>query len=204
MAIVKRISDHYTIQSINSTSNITLITSEVTITGNLVVLGARSSITTTDTNIKDNVVVLNSGESGAGVTLGTAGILIARGSSANVSILYDEAFDKWKVTDDGVTFANLVASTTGLTRVVDDTNATLGSNLNMNTYTIFANVGNNKIAGNIQINNTTATPSSVTNATVLYAATPGQGTSGIYVVNQAATREELITKTRAFGFSLLL
>lgn len=204
MAIVKRISDHYTLKSINSTSNVTLDTSEVKITGNLVVLGAYATITTTDTIIKDNKIVLNAGETGAGVTAGTAGIEIARGSAANVSILYDEAIDKWKVTDNGTTFANLVASTTGLTRLVDDTNPTLGANLNLNTYTIYANVGNNKIAGNIQINNTTATPSSVTNATVLYASTPGQGTSGIYVVNQAATSEELITKTRALGFSLLL
>lgn len=206
MAIVKRISDHYTIQSINSgSSNITFDTTEVRILGNLRVLGAHSTIITTDTLITDNRIVLNAGEAGAGVTAGTAGIDIHRGSSANVSIIYDEAVDKWKITNDGTTFGN-ISSSTGLygTNLIEDLNATLGANLNLNTYTIYANVGNNKFAGNIQINNTTATPVSVTSATVLYAATPGYGTSGIYVVNQAATREELITKQRALGFSLLL
>ena len=88
--------------------------------------------------------------------------------------------------------------------IVEDTAPTLGGNLNTNGYTISANVGNVKFGGNIQINNTLVAPSAVTDATVVYAATPSAGASGVFVVNGEAVNEELITKKRAFAFSILL
>jgi hypothetical protein len=41
-------------------------------------------------------------------------------------------------------------------------------------------------------------------STVFYAADTGAGQAGVFVVNPASTNEELVTKRRAFGFSLLL
>ncbi|MEI6051264.1 MAG: hypothetical protein WCQ44_01055 [Opitutaceae bacterium] len=193
MAAVKRLNTSYTID-----------TTDVIITGNLTVQGSQSALETTNTTLKDNIIILNDGEVGAGVTLGTAGIQIARGSLANVALRWNESFDKWQITNDGTTYSNLVSSSTGLTAVIDDPAPALGGNLNTNSYTISSNVGNMKFGGNIQINNTTVAPSAVTNATVLYAATPNSGTSGIYVVNDSAVNEELITKKRAFAFSLIL
>lgn len=193
MAAVKKLNTSYTID-----------TTDVIITGNLTVQGSQTAIETTNTTLKDNIIVLNDGEVGAGVTLGTAGISVARGSLANVALRWNESFDKWQVTNDGTIYSNLVSSSTGLTAIIEDLTPTLGGNLNTNSWTISSNVGNVKFGGNIQINNTAVAPTAVTNATVAYAATPGAGTSGVYVVNSSAVNEELITKKRAFAFSILL
>jgi hypothetical protein len=193
MAAVKRLNTSYTID-----------TTDVIITGNLTVQGSQTAIETTNTTLKDNIIVLNDGEVGAGVTLGTAGIAVARGSLANVALRWNETVDKWQTTNDGTTFSNLVVSSTGLSTVLDDTAPALGGNLNTNSHTILSNVGNINFSGNIQINNTAIAPGAVANATVIYASTPNGGKSGIYVVNGSAINEELVTKTRAFGFSLIL
>ena len=193
MAAVKKLNTSYTID-----------TTDVIITGNLTVQGSQTAIQTTNTTLKDNIIVLNDGEVGAGVTLGTAGIAVARGSLANVALRWNEAVDKWQVTNDGTTYSNLVASSTGLTAIIEDTAPALGGNLNTNSWTISSNVGNVKFGGNIQINNTAVAPTAVTGATVVYAATPNSGASGVYVVNGEAVNEELITKKRAFAFSILL
>jgi hypothetical protein len=193
MAAVKKLNTSYTID-----------TTDVIITGNLTVQGSQTAIQTTNTTLKDNIIVLNDGEVGAGVTLGTAGISVARGSLANVALRWNEATDKWQITNDGTTYLNLTTSSTGLTAVIDDTAPALGGNLNTNGYTLSSNVGNLKFAGNIQINNTLVAPTAVTGATVVYAATPSAGASGVFVVNGEAVNEELITKKRAFAFSILL
>jgi hypothetical protein len=203
MSIVKRTNSNYTI-NVNG-NDITLESSEVFVTGNLVVQGATTSISTTNTEIEDNVLRLNVGETGSGVTLGFSGVAIDRGNLAAVSLIWNEGFDKWQITTDGTTFANIVTSTgSGSFALVDDVAPVLGGNLNTNQYTISSNVGNLKFGGNIQVNNTDAEPGAVANATVVYASTPAAGTSGIYVVNGSAANQELITKARAFGFSLIL
>jgi hypothetical protein len=56
-------------------------TGTVTIIGNLDVIGQSTQIEVQDSRIKDNILVLNSGETNAYVTLGTSGLLIARGNS---------------------------------------------------------------------------------------------------------------------------
>ena len=193
MAAVKKLNTSYTID-----------TTDVIITGNLTVQGSQTAIQTTNTTLKDNIIVLNDGEVGAGVTLGTAGIAVARGSLANVALRWNEAVDKWQVTNDGTTYSNLVASSTGLTAIIEDTAPALGGNLNTNSYTLYSNVGNINFTGNIQIDNTAVAPNAVAGATVVYAATPAAGASGVYVVNGEAINEELITKKRAFAFSILL
>jgi len=62
----------------------------VIIPGDLTVQGETTSVETTNTEIKDRIVTLNKGESGAGVTLNTAGLEIDRGSLDNVFIQWNE------------------------------------------------------------------------------------------------------------------
>ena len=79
----------------------------VNIAGNLTVTGTTTNIETTNTNITDNVITLNKGEAGAGVTLTTSGIEIERGTEANRSLVWTENFGgKWLVTDDATLLAN--------------------------------------------------------------------------------------------------
>lgn len=69
-------------------------TGTVVITGNLDVRGVQTSITSTNTNVKDNILILNSGETNSYVTLGQAGIAIDRGNNASstssASLLFDD------------------------------------------------------------------------------------------------------------------
>lgn len=77
-----------------STPTITLDTGnqvgEVIVTGDLTVLGNTTVIESETVNIKDNIIYLNSGESGAGVTLQTSGIQIDRGTQPDGQILFTE------------------------------------------------------------------------------------------------------------------
>ena len=80
-----------------STGSIELDTQTVTITGNLNVQGATTTVSSTNTSVSDNVIVLNSGEAGAGVTSGTSGIEIDRGSVDNATLTYNETADVFEV-----------------------------------------------------------------------------------------------------------
>ena len=63
---------------------------KVEISGNLVVLGEQTTVNTAQLDIEDNIITLNSGENGAGITLGEAGIKIDRGSEPDAFFKYDE------------------------------------------------------------------------------------------------------------------
>jgi hypothetical protein len=81
--------------TINVTNESTPHTGTVTILGNLNVVGTQATIATIDSELKDNIIILNSGETAnPGITLGYSGIRIARGfgDDANyaASILYNE------------------------------------------------------------------------------------------------------------------
>jgi len=105
MPVVKRLNDNFIIDNkIRANANITLSTNTVYIQGNLVVGGNATAITKTDLNITDNIITINAGETGPGVTLGTAGLNVDRGSLANVALLWSEAIGKWVLTDDGSTY----------------------------------------------------------------------------------------------------
>jgi hypothetical protein len=105
MPVVKRLNDDFVIDNkIRANANITLSTNTVYIQGNLVVGGNATAITKTDLNITDNIITVNAGETGPGVTLGTAGLNVDRGSLANVALLWSEAIGKWVLTDDGSTY----------------------------------------------------------------------------------------------------
>ena len=191
MAAVKKLNTPYTID-----------TTDVTITGNLTVLGMQTAIETTNTTLKDNTIVLNDGETGAGVTLGTAGVLVSRGTLANVSLRWVETFTKWQITNDGTNYSNIATSSTGLTAVIDDASPSLGGNLNTYGRAISSNVGGVIFDDTIQVNYSSA-PSAVTNAIGVYTSAPNSAGSGVYVVNTNGT-DELVTKTKAIVFSLIL
>lgn len=95
-----RVNGDYNIKTVNG-AKITLDTGpalaggEVRITGNLVVEGTQTTVEAANLNVNDNVIVLNSGETGAGVSLTYSGIQIDRGTLAPVGILYDETTDAW-------------------------------------------------------------------------------------------------------------
>jgi len=85
-------------------SNVT-IGQDLTVTGNLTVQGNTTTVNTEQLNVEDNIITLNSGVAGA-PTL-NSGIEVNRGTSTDVSILWNETTDKWTFTNDGTNYANL-------------------------------------------------------------------------------------------------
>ena len=65
-------------------------TGNVFVSGNLIVTGSSTSINTQDLDVSDNIIIINKGETGAGVTLGTSGIVIDRGTLPDAEFLFDE------------------------------------------------------------------------------------------------------------------
>ena len=95
-------SDDITSTNINAAGN-------VTITGNLTVNGTTTTVNSNTVNIGDNIIVLNSDETGT--PSANAGIEVERGTSANVLVRYKEATDRWEFTNDGSTYYNIPLST---------------------------------------------------------------------------------------------
>lgn len=86
--------------TINVTNTPLHHTGTVTIIGNLDVIGQTTQLASQNSNIKDNIIVLNSGEINSYVTLGSSGILIARGNSDALpnaaTLLYNDT-NYWNV-----------------------------------------------------------------------------------------------------------
>jgi hypothetical protein len=64
---------------------------DVTITGNLNVNGTSSIVNAQQVETTSAIIIVNEGDTGAGVTNGTAGILVDRGTLPNYYLVFDEA-----------------------------------------------------------------------------------------------------------------
>lgn len=207
MSVTKRIFGDYTINTkLNPTANITLSTHTVYINGNMFVGGTSTTVNKTELEITDNLIRLNKGELGAGVTLGEAGIEVDRGSLANVALRWNEAVDLWQLTNDGTNYANLLTSAgAGTITVISDPAPQLGGNLDTLSRTIFSSTrANVTFDSNLAIKNTTITPTAVAGYDVIYAKTPDTGASGLYVTNTTNQAQELATQRRNVVYSLVL
>jgi hypothetical protein len=187
MSVTKRILGDYNIVNKGTgltTGNVTITTDTFFINGNFLVGGNSTSVSHTDAYITDNIIVLNKGEPGAGVSLGYAGIAIDRGTSANVQLRWNESITKWQLTTNGTTFGNLTTSLTGvaLSNVYDDSAPTLSANLNL--------YGNKIWSSNVGVQ--------------LSMNTPGSGQTGLYVTNNTFINQELINKNKALVYTVLL
>jgi hypothetical protein len=78
------------------------ITGNLQVGGNLNVIGTVNSVNTTQINIEDNKVKLNSGFTGTPTT--DAGIVVERGSELDAEILWNETSDKWTLTNNGTNY----------------------------------------------------------------------------------------------------
>ena len=127
--------------SIGHGTSETTVNDNLTVTGDLTVNGATTTVDTTNTTIKDTLLELNSGASS---NSNDSGIIIQRGSTGNDALfIWDESEDKFAL---GTTTDN--ASSTG--------------NLNMTTGTLVANIEGN-VTGNVT-GNTSGTAATVTGA----------------------------------------
>jgi hypothetical protein len=78
--------------NIKTTENgaIVLDSANVLVTGDLTVQGDTTTVNTATLDIEDNIITLNTGETGSGVTLIYSGVEIDRGSSSKAALIFDE------------------------------------------------------------------------------------------------------------------
>ena len=82
------------------------ITNNLTVGGNLNVTGTINSVNTTQVNIVDNKINLNTDFTGTPTV--DAGIRVERGTSADVEVLWNETNDQWTLTNDGTNYHEIV------------------------------------------------------------------------------------------------
>jgi len=176
MSTTKRIFGNYTIETIGG---------NVAINGNLLVTGNTTTVNSTNTTVADNIITLNKGETGSGVSALNAGIEIDRGLLSNVQIRWNETTQHWQATEDGTTWKYILQSNVagGMASLSDDPKPKLGGNLNITGNTIFTD----STKGNVQI----------------FANTASSGGSGVYVTNTVTTNAELVTKAKAVAYSIV-
>lgn len=73
------------------------VAGNLTVAGTVLFQGSSVTVNSTQVSTKDNIVVLNAGEPGSGVTAGKAGIQVDRGDSAAAQIIFQEDDDLWRV-----------------------------------------------------------------------------------------------------------
>jgi hypothetical protein len=78
------------------------ITNNLTVGGNLNVAGTINSVNTTQVNIVDNKINLNTDFTGTPTA--DAGIRVERGTGADVEILWNETSDNWTLTNNGTNY----------------------------------------------------------------------------------------------------
>jgi hypothetical protein len=111
------------------------IAGNLTVNGNLDVEGTVNSISTTEVNIVDNKIVLNTNVTGAPST--NAGIKVNRGTSSDVEVLWNETSDQWTLTNDGTNYHEI-------TRKYKET-----LNTSATSYTVSHNLGTKDVVVSI-------------------------------------------------------
>lgn len=127
-------------------NKIKLDTESLHVTGNIVVEGTTTEIQTTNTTIADNIIVLNKGEVGPGITTidGKSGFEIDRGTDnglpgglkLSASLIFDEslsAFVLQTTSDTTNVLTNLYANTANLDKISSNNSGIIFSLTNDNT-----------------------------------------------------------------------
>ena len=99
MARILNVSDNNYRVVVKNEGTITLDTGNavgvVRITGSLVVDGDYTQVNVSEMFVEDNIIVLNNGETGAGITEITSGITIDRGTLTNAEFLFNESISHY-------------------------------------------------------------------------------------------------------------
>jgi len=103
------------------------IQGNLTVTDKLTVNGTTTTSETETVQVEDNMIIVNNGESGAGVTSGEAGLDIDRGTLANYRFEFKESNDTFRIGEQYVSFD--IINDTGLTapeEIVGGTSGAIG------------------------------------------------------------------------------
>jgi hypothetical protein len=151
------------------------ITNNLTVGGNLNVTGTINSVNTTQVNIVDNKINLNTDFTGTPTV--DAGIRVERGDSSDVEILWNETSDQWTLTNNGTNYHSIVRkwSSDITTEVVSPYTFTATHNLGTQDVTV-AVYSNSSPYGEVEVD---VDHTSTNVVTLTFAAQP---TAGAYRV----------------------
>ena len=113
--------------------------------------------------------------------------------------------DKWEITNDGTTYLPINTSISPLLKVRDDPAPQLGGNLDVLGQSVFSS--NNavvKFDSNLSVKEGTVNPSSIIGYNTIYAKAAAGGGTGLYVTSQYVTNQELVSKTKAIVYALIM
>jgi hypothetical protein len=86
------------------------VSGNTTISGSLIVSGNVTYINTSELNVGDNIINLNSDVLTSTSPTENAGITVNRGSATSTSLLWNETIDRWTFTNDGTNYSNVASS----------------------------------------------------------------------------------------------
>lgn len=171
--------------TIGDATDVTITTSgDLTVTGDLTVNGSTTTVNTTELTIEDNLMTLNSGQTGTPPTSLRSGIEVERGDTANAILQFNENTDKWEFSvDGGTTFTNLdaapadaSASVKGIVELATNAEANTGTDATRAVTPASLNhtLTNRSFAVNLEDTNSAVTKSSNT-----YTVTHGLATKDV-------------------------
>lgn len=186
--------------------------------GNLQVQG--NTVSQSNLDVTDNIISVNVGETGNGVTLETAGLSVDRGGLPNTALLWNESVSSWTLTNDGSNYSVILAD------VVSDTSPQLGGDLDVNGFEIqsigaddlildatgsgnivlMANTGYLVFDDFILLPKQVSDPNVVVDNNFVYHKTVASGGSGLFVHNNEMgdSPDELVSKRKAILYGLIL
>jgi len=173
----------------------------LTISGDLTVNGTTTTVNTETINLADNVILINSNATGTPTENG--GIEIERGSSSNVSFVWDETYDEWTTSGQPLRSGHMLPETD----VTYDLGSTSlkwrdlylsGSTIKLGSATISDSGGAISSSGGFSGNATTASAWETARTLSLTGAVTGSASidgSGNVSLTTTATSDPVITLT---------
>ncbi len=127
--------------------------STVTVTGDLVVSGAATTLNTAALAVEDNEITLNSNVTGT--PSANAGLRVERGDSTDAQLIWDESDDRWSVHDGTSEFHIDHSTHAGLTLGTNTDNALSLSGQELSLADKFVQIGGDTMSGVLQIGDDT-------------------------------------------------
>ena len=186
-------------QAVGTSASVTFAkvdtTGDVTVGGNLTVNGTTTTLNTETLAIEDNIVVLNSNVTGPPAT--NAGIEVERGTSANVSLRWNETSDKWEFTQDGSTYYDIAtedfvnAQSISLLGEIGDVSASTAVSGDFLKYNGAAWINDPINLGTDTVGNYVSDLTAGTGVTITH--TPGEGSSPTVAIGQSVATSASVT-----------
>lgn len=198
--------------TVNGTLNSDDITaSTVTISGNLVVTGTTTTVNTETIELADNLIVLNSNLDPGTAPSQDSGIEINRGSSANVSFVWDETNDTWSTNGQSLTASGgFIGNASTASKWLTARTITLGGDLSGSVsidgtanVTLTATIAENSVALGTDTTGNYAADVSVTAGTGLaITGSAGEGTSYVLSGVDATTSVKGVASFTSDNFTV--